>query len=134
MNRELHATLVSSRELERQVMAIAENPTLPPLERGRRIHKLTAKFEGRGLSLSEVWVAAGRPEPLGFLYNQRADHAEWFDAWVEVESVVLDGEERGFSRAAQEAMVLKGVKPFDVDFEAEELGIIYRSNQPAPEE
>ena len=134
MNRELHATLVSSRALERQAMAIAENPKLPPLERGRRIRALTAKFEGRGASLSEAWVAAGRPEPLGFLYNQRADHAEWFDAWVEVESVVLDGEERGYTRAALEAMILKGAKPFDVDFEAEELGIIHRSNEPAPEE
>lgn len=134
MDAKLHEALVASRVLERKLMAIAENLSLPPQERGRRIHELTAKHEGRGHSLSEAWVAAGRPEPLGYRYNQRADHAEWFDGWVEVESVVLDGEERGLTRERMEVMILKNQAPFDAEFEAEELGIIYRSNEPAPEQ
>ncbi len=130
----LHDAFLASRQLERRIMAIAGNAALPAQERGDRIRKLIDSSPASRTSLSEAWVAAGRPDPLGFHYNRRADHAEWFDAWVEVESVVLDGEARGLSRATMETMILDSTAPFDAEFEAEELGIVHRSNVPAPEE
>jgi hypothetical protein len=132
VDRELRQALVASRALERQIMALAEDPRLDAMERGRRIGALVAKEAGRTRSLSDAWVAAGRPAPLGFLYNQRADRTEWFDGWLEVESLVLQEEARGLARDDIERMILESRPPFDEDLEAEELGVIYRSNEQPP--
>lgn len=134
VDRELRQALVASRALERQIMALAEDPRLDAMERGRRIGALVAKEAGRITSLSDAWVAAGRPVPLGFLYSQRADRAEWFDGWLEVESLVLQEEARGLARDDIERMILEGRPPFDEDLEAEELGAIYRSNEQPPDD
>lgn len=127
MNREVHAALRASLKLEQKLMKIAEDKRLAPQERGARIRALLA--ESPADSLVNVWAKAGRPAPLGFVFNAKADHAEWFDAWVEVESLVLDGEDHGYSRAEQQQMILNNEAPFDQEFEAEDLGIIYRSNE-----
>ncbi len=133
MDSELRDVFVASRALERQVMAIAKDSSLNPQERGGRIRKLIE--QGGAASLSDAWVAAGRPEPLGFRYNQQADRAEWFDGWVEVESLVLEEQERsGRTREQIKQLVLAGKAPFADDLEAEELGAIYRSNEDAPQE
>ncbi len=131
MDQQLHAALVAGQGLERQVMRIAEDVRLEPQERGRRISELVAKQAASQASVPDAWVTAGRPEPLGFHYNPRADFAEWFDGWLEVETLVLEGEQRGYSREEMLRMILGNEDPFDQEFEAEDLGVIFRSNEQA---
>ncbi len=128
MKQSLRAALKASLRLERELMAIAEDARLTPQERGARIQNIIAAHDAQ--PLAAAWAEAGRPAPLGFSFNPNADHSEWFDAWVEVESVVLDGEATGYSRRDQEAMILNNEQPFDLEFEAEDLGIIFRANEP----
>lgn len=131
----LHDAFVASQELERRVMEIASNTRVDAQERGSRIRALLTDVQGQRASLSEAWVAAGRPEPLGFVYSEHAERAEWFDGWVEVEARVLAEQERsGRTRAQVEQLILDAAPPFDEDLEAEELGAIYRRNASAPEE
>lgn len=129
MDRTLHDALSSGRRLEEQLTRVAADTRLSPADRSAKVQALIR--EATATPLADVWAAAGRPEPLGFTYNARADHAEWFDAWLEVESVVLDGEARGYSRDELEAMILRNEEPFDLEFEAEDLGIIHRRNESA---
>lgn len=127
MERALHAALLAARKLEHKLMKVASDGRLLPAERSQRVTEIMQSASGE--PLSAVWAAAGHPAPLGFAFNERADHAEWFDAWFEVESVVLEGEEKGYSRKELERMILRNEEPFDVEFEAEDLGIIHRTNE-----
>lgn len=127
MDRALHAALLAARKLEHKLMKVASDARLTPAERSQRVTELMQSATGE--PLSSVWAAAGHPAPLGFAFNERADHAEWFDAWIEVESVVLDGEGKGYTRKELEQMILRNEEPFDLEFEAEDLGIIHRSNE-----
>jgi hypothetical protein len=131
MDQQLHAALVAGQGLERQVMRIAEDVRLEPQERGRRISELIAQQTANQASVPDAWATAGRPEPLGFHYNSRADYAEWFDGWFEVETLVLEGEQRGYTRDEMQHMILSNEEPFDQEFEAEDLGVIFRSNEQA---
>lgn len=127
MDTHLHDALSAGRRLEQQLTRVATDARLSPADRSAKVQALVR--QAAATPLSEAWAAAGRPEPLGFAYNPKADHAEWFDAWLEVESVVLDGEDRGYARAELEAMILRNEEPFDLEFEAEDLGIIHRRNE-----
>jgi hypothetical protein len=135
MDRELHVNLIASRNLEVQLRALVADVRMANQERTRRIGALVASASSTRVPLADAWEAAGRPEPLGYRYSNRADKSEWFDGWREVEYLVLELlEEHGLTRETIEARILNGEAPFDDVLECEELGSIYRSNEEPPEE
>lgn len=135
MDQELRANLIASRDLERELTALVEDARIAPQERARRIGALMASASSTRVPLVDAWKTAGRPDPLGYRYSDRADKTEWFDGWREVEYLVLElQEQRGLTREAIERMILEGQAPFDDVLETEELGAVYRSNEEPPEE
>jgi len=135
MDTELHANLVASRDLERELTALIDDAGIAPQERARRLGALTTAASSSRVPLADAWKDAGRPDPLGYRYSDRADRTEWFDGWREVEYLVLELQEtHGFTREAIEGLILDGQPPFDDVLESEELGVIYRSNEEPPEE
>lgn len=135
MDAELRRNLIASRELEHALTGLWEDNRLAPAERDREIRRRMAVASSTRVPLVDAWKEAGSPTPLGYQYSARADRAEWFEGWREVESLVLDLQEDGsLGRGDVEVMILEGRPPFDDVLEAEELGAIYRNNEEPPDE
>lgn len=134
MDDALRANLRASLAVEARINLLVGDTRLTAQERGRRLSALLAGEAASRPPLADAWKAAGRPQPLGYRYSDRADSSEWFEGWREVESLVLALEAEGLTRDAIAALIRNSTAPFDEDLEAEELGAIYRAHEQAPQE